>query len=71
MHLSLNQKLGSSLSPTLGKNLDSDPDFVIDWPPEYAQSIPLLPDFTPFGFLLNICAWLIFHNLMHSELLNL
>lgn len=36
MHLSLNQKRGSSLSPTLGKNLDSDPDFVIDWPLEYA-----------------------------------
>lgn len=71
MHLSLNQKLGSSISPTLGKNLDSDPDCVTDWPLEYAQSVPQLPDFTPFRFLLNICVWLIFHSLMHSELVNL
>lgn len=42
MHLSLNQKLGSSHSTALGKNLDSDPSFVIDWPLEYTQSVPLM-----------------------------
>lgn len=44
MPFSLNQKLGSLLSPTFGKNMDLGPNFVINQPLKYAQSIPLLPD---------------------------